>query len=76
MRKAERLRANPDQALKLLISGAPGIGKTSLVNLIARTLKLHKTVHSERRGGIRVHPGAPIHAGLHSKVPVPDVPAS
>ena len=38
LRKAERLRANPDQPLKLLISGAPGIGKTSLANLIARTL--------------------------------------
>ena len=38
MRKAERLRTNPDQPLKLLISGAPGIGKTSLVNMIARTL--------------------------------------
>ena len=38
LRKAERLRDNPDQPLKLLISGAPGIGKTSLVNLIARTL--------------------------------------
>ena len=37
MRKAERLRTTPDQPLKLLISGAPGIGKTSLVNLIART---------------------------------------
>ena len=38
LRKAERLRTNPDQPLKLLISGAPGIGKTSLVNLIARKL--------------------------------------
>jgi Holliday junction resolvasome RuvABC ATP-dependent DNA helicase subunit len=38
LRKAERLKANPNQPLKLLISGAPGIGKTSLVNLIARTL--------------------------------------
>ena len=38
LRKAERLRASPDQPLKLLVSGAPGIGKTSLVNLIARTL--------------------------------------
>ena len=37
LRKAERLRSNSDQPLKLLISGAPGIGKTSLVNLIART---------------------------------------
>jgi len=41
MRKAHRLRTNPDQPLKLLISGAPGIGKTSLVNLIARTLASH-----------------------------------
>ena len=41
MRKAERLRSNPDQSLKLLISGAPGIGKTSLVNMIARTLASH-----------------------------------
>ncbi|MEX1114765.1 MAG: AAA family ATPase [Akkermansiaceae bacterium] len=41
LRKAERLRTNPDQPLKLLISGAPGIGKTSLVNLIARTLVSH-----------------------------------
>jgi replication-associated recombination protein RarA len=38
LRKAERLRKNPEQPLKLLISGAPGIGKTSLVNMIARTL--------------------------------------
>jgi replication-associated recombination protein RarA len=41
MRKAERLKANPDQPIKLIISGAPGIGKTSLVNLIARTLASH-----------------------------------
>ena len=41
LRKAERLRAIPDQPLKLLISGAPGIGKTSLANLIARTLASH-----------------------------------
>ena len=41
LRKAERLRTNPDQPLKLLISGAPGIGKTSLVNMIARTLASH-----------------------------------
>lgn len=35
------VRTNPDQPLKLLISGAPGIGKTSLVNMIARTLASH-----------------------------------
>jgi len=32
---AEVLKANPNQPLKLLISGTPGIGKTSLVNLSA-----------------------------------------
>jgi hypothetical protein len=41
LRKAERLRTNPDQSLKLLMSSAPGIGKTSLVNLIARALASH-----------------------------------
>jgi replication-associated recombination protein RarA len=41
MRKVERLKACPDQPLKLLISGPPGIGKTSLVNLIARALTTH-----------------------------------
>ena len=41
MRKAEHLRTNPDQPLKFPISGAPGIGKTSLVNMIARTLASH-----------------------------------
>ena len=41
LRKAARLKDNPNQPLKLLISGAPGIGKTSLVNLIARTLASH-----------------------------------
>ena len=41
LRKTERLRENPDQPLKLLITGAPGIGKTSLVNMIARTLASH-----------------------------------
>ena len=39
MRKALRLRATPDQPLKLLISGAPGIGKTSLVNELDRCSK-------------------------------------
>ena len=47
MRKAERLRTNPDQPLKLLISGAPGIGKTSLVNMIARTLASHPAAIEE-----------------------------
>ncbi len=41
LRKAERLRASPNQPLKLLISGAPGSSKTSLVNLIASTLASH-----------------------------------
>jgi replication-associated recombination protein RarA len=41
LRKSERLRAIPDQPLKFLISGAPGIGKTSLANLIARALATH-----------------------------------
>ena len=39
--KAARLRDAPTQPLKLLVSGAPGIGKTSLVNLIARALVAH-----------------------------------
>ena len=38
MKKAVRLKATPNQPLKLLVSGAPGIGKTSLVNMLARTL--------------------------------------
>jgi len=50
MRKAERLRATPDQPLKLLISGAPGIGKTSLVNLIARTLASHPVAIEDVNG--------------------------
>jgi replication-associated recombination protein RarA len=50
LRKAERLRANPDQPLKLLISGAPGIGKTSLVNLIARTLASHPVAIEDVNG--------------------------
>jgi replication-associated recombination protein RarA len=50
IRKAERLRANPDQPLKLLISGAPGIGKTSLVNLIARTLASHPAAIEDVNG--------------------------
>lgn len=39
--KATRLKDAPTQPLKLLFSGAPGIGKTSLVNLIARALVAH-----------------------------------
>jgi replication-associated recombination protein RarA len=50
MRKAERLRSNPDQPLKLLVSGAPGIGKTSLVNLIARTLASHPVAIEDVNG--------------------------
>jgi adenylylsulfate kinase-like enzyme len=50
MRKAERLRTNPDQPLKLLVSGAPGIGKTSLVNLIARTLASHPVAIEDVNG--------------------------
>jgi replication-associated recombination protein RarA len=50
IRKAERLRANPNQPLKLLISGAPGIGKTSLVNLIARTLASHPAAIEDVNG--------------------------
>ena len=30
LRKSTALRANPDRPFKLLVSGAPGIGKTSL----------------------------------------------
>jgi replication-associated recombination protein RarA len=50
LRKAERLRSNPDQPLKLLITGAPGIGKTSLVNLIARTLVSHPVAIEDVNG--------------------------
>ncbi len=50
LRKAERLRTNPDQPLKLLIFGAPGIGKTSLVNLIARTLASHPAAIEDVNG--------------------------
>jgi replication-associated recombination protein RarA len=50
LRKAERLRTTPDQPLKLLISGAPGIGKTSLVNLIARTLARHPAAIEDVNG--------------------------
>jgi hypothetical protein len=41
LRKAERLRAQPDQLLRLRVSGAPGIGEARLVNQIARTLASH-----------------------------------
>ena len=50
LRKAERLKATPNQPLKLLISGAPGIGKTSLVNLIARTLVSHPAAIEDVNG--------------------------
>ncbi len=50
LRKAERLRSNPDQPLKLLITGAPGIGKTRLVNLIARTLVSHPVAIEDVNG--------------------------
>ena len=50
LRKAERLRENPDQSLKLLITGAPGIGKTCLVNLIARTLASHPVAIEDVNG--------------------------
>ncbi|MBN8459407.1 MAG: AAA family ATPase [Verrucomicrobia bacterium] len=50
LRKAERLRMHPDQPLRLLVSGAPGIGKTSLVNLIARTLASHPAAIEEVSG--------------------------
>ena len=50
LRKAERLREQPDQPLRLLVSGAPGIGKTSLVNLIARTLASHPAAIEDVNG--------------------------
>jgi len=50
LRKAERLRTTPDQPLKLLITGAPGIGKTCLVNLIARTLVNHPVAIEDVNG--------------------------
>ena len=50
LRKAERLRVIPNQPLKLLISGAPGIGKTSLVNLIARSLASHPAAIEDVNG--------------------------
>ena len=50
LRKAERLRAMPDQPFKLLISGAPRIGKTSLANLIARALASHPAAIEDMSG--------------------------
>jgi hypothetical protein len=50
LRKAEGLREHPDRPLKLLISGAPGIGKTSLANLIARTLASHPAAIEDVNG--------------------------
>lgn len=50
LRKAERLRTNPDHPLKLSVSGAPGICKTSLVNLIARTLASHPVAIEDVNG--------------------------
>ncbi len=50
LRKAERLRTNPDQPLKLLITGEPGICKTSLVNLIAHTLVSHPVAIEDVNG--------------------------
>ena len=50
LRKAERLRDSPDQPLKLLVSGAPGIGKTSFVNMIARTLTSHPVAIEDVNG--------------------------
>ena len=50
LRKAERTPAQPDQPLRLLVSGAPGIGKTGLVNLIAGTLATHPAAIEEVSG--------------------------
>ena len=50
LRKAERLRTTPDQPLKFLITGAPGIGKTSLVNMIAHTLASHPVAIEDVNG--------------------------
>ena len=50
LRKAEALKANPDRPFKLLVSGAPGIGKTSLVNLIARALVTHPAAIEDVNG--------------------------
>ena len=50
LRKAAALRANPDRSFKLLVSGAPGIGKTSLVNLIAKALVSHPAAIEDVNG--------------------------
>jgi replication-associated recombination protein RarA len=50
LNKATALRENPSRSLKLLVSGAPGIGKTSMVNLIAKTLVGHPTAIEDVNG--------------------------
>lgn len=50
LRKAGGLRENPNRSFKLLVSGAPGIGKTSMVNLIANTLVGHPTAIEDVNG--------------------------
>ena len=50
LRGAAALHANPDRPFKLLVSGAPGIGKTSLVNLIARALASHPAAIEDVNG--------------------------
>lgn len=50
VRKAERLAASPDTAMKLLVCGAPGIGKTTIVELIATTLTSHKCAVQDYNG--------------------------
>ena len=48
--KAGRLKTQPAQPLKLLVSGAPGIGKTSLVNLVASMLADHPACIEDYNG--------------------------
>jgi len=48
--KAGRLKTQPAQPLKLLVSGAPGIGKTSLVNLVAKMLADHPACIEDYNG--------------------------
>lgn len=50
LNKATALRENPNRSFKLLVSGAPGIGKTSMVNLIANTLVGHPTAIEDVNG--------------------------
>jgi replication-associated recombination protein RarA len=50
LRKSETLRAKPDRSFKLLISGAPGIGKTSLVTLVAGALVSHPAAIEDMNG--------------------------